>query len=112
MLEVTNSRDFEQMELKKGWWGCDLGKYRACDSTYCLFEASTMPPLDSVLLYGEFQWLIPVEPVPEYYTHVTNAWQQATQRLAEAKALDLFIPKSVRVFLQNLDLPKRFPSCT
>ena len=46
-----------QSPFPRGWWSFDLGPYRPCSSTYELYAADSLPPLDEAQLRGDFAWL-------------------------------------------------------
>lgn len=88
----------------KGWWGCDLGSYRACDGTYQLYPYDSLPAPEESLFHGEFQWLVgtsdehaaPADPAP----------------LAALAAAGLNLPKSFVDFMSSPARQSQVPSCT
>jgi len=88
----------------KGWWGCDLGSYRPCESTYQLYPYDSLPAPEESLFHGEFQWLIGTgdEPLPPADPAPLQALQQA----------GLVLPQSFVDFMHSPELQRRVPSCT
>ncbi len=71
----------------KSWWSFDLGKYRACDSTYMRYDYETIPPLDEKLFDGTFAWLGEGEPdakLAKRALHLKNALREVGLKLPEA----------------------------
>jgi hypothetical protein len=93
--------------LHRGWWGTDLGEYRACDGTYACYKPETMPPLDNKLFDGSFAWLSnsasKAKPKPA---------KNLASLLAAAKKASLSLPSSFVTFFENGTLAELIPSCT
>lgn len=85
-------------KLHRGWWGTDLGKYRACDGTYAYYKPETIPPLDDRLFTGTFSWL-------------TKKTATPSPNLAPLQA-SLALPASFVAFFSNRALADAIPSCT
>jgi hypothetical protein len=106
----------DQTPYQSGWWGADLGKYRACDSTYCLFEYDSLPPLDESVLQGDFRWLTPPTAATEKQMQPHQPRQSAQQvaMLAQLQQLEqaLVLPPAFRLFMSRTDWQDAMPSCT
>ena len=99
-----------------GWYSFDLGKYRPCDSTYCYYDYSTLPPLDMNQFQGTFDWLKPLAggnlgayatPEPD-----TPILKKLDKLKAAAQQLNLTLPASFQSFMQNTTWQSYIPSCT
>jgi hypothetical protein len=59
--------------FRAAWCATDLGEYRACRGTYERYRYESLPPLDSSLFVGAFQWLGRAgDPLPENVTKLTG----------------------------------------
>jgi hypothetical protein len=85
--------------LHQGWWGTDLGPYRACSGTYCLFDVASLPPLPP--LDGTFSWL-----------PAAKGAQGAAPDRPVVIPDDPAIPASYVTFMNRPDLMAAIPSCT
>jgi hypothetical protein len=98
-----------------GWWGTDLGKYRACDGTYCFFASESLPPLPA--LDGSLDWL---GPLPEHLDHEMEIHRSYAPEkrgridtiAAQAEQLGLTLPLAFLRVMGTNELQERFPSCT
>ncbi len=98
-----------------GWWSFDLGTYRPCDSTYCLFSAADLPPLpwpsDATL-----SWLPPLGEALDRQMAVYRNDPAARGRVdaiaADAARLGLKLPSNFVRFMGAPALQDRIPSCT
>lgn len=89
------------MKLHRGWWGTDLGSYRACDGTYAYYKPETLPPLDETLFRGAFQWLEQAAQTP-----------QPSKELAALLKTTTKLPSAFVTFFSDAHLPGQIPSCT
>lgn len=104
-----------RIPFASGWWSFDLGTYRPCDGTYCLFSAADLPPIpwpvDATL-----SWLPPLsEPLDrqmDLYRNDPAARGRADAIAAEAARLGLTIPRPFARFMSTPELQDRIPSCT
>lgn len=101
------------------WWGVDLPGARACDGTYCRFEYDALPPLDTTLLRGEFQWLMPPGARLDEITALHRRADPQARMAARLKALaadaaekGTTLPAPFIAFMGSLEWQERIPSCT
>src|SRR5258707_14192784 len=98
-----------------GWWGTDLGKYRACDSTYCFFASESLPPLPEQ--DGSLDWL---GPLPErldremeiHRSHAPENRGRIDTLAVQAGQLGLVGPPGLLAGMGSPGLHGLFPSCT
>ena len=90
--------------LAHGWWGTDLGKYRACDGTYAFY--GVVPPLDQTLFRGAWQWLQPSKRKDDTPTRAVAALAAA------AEAAGSPLPGPFERFMSDPSLQEQVPSCT
>ena len=110
----------DQTPFRAGWWSFDLGKYRACNGTYCFFPYESIPPLDQGLFRGEFQWLAELDAAhrtqQEIYDQDDTPHEQLAPRLEQLRAhagqLGLSLPESFLKFMRSGALQDQIPSCT
>jgi hypothetical protein len=92
----------------KPWWvSYDLGKYRPCDATYCVYPYKGIPPLDAAALDGTFRYLSakPVKPA---------AWAVKAVAALDKKvqAVGRVLPPAFRELMSRPKLYASIPSCT
>lgn len=100
--------------FQMGWWGTDLGRYRACDSTYCFYAYDSLPPLPP--LDGSLSWLgaLPDE-LDQQMASYRNPPEErgALGRMREdADRLGLVLPAAFLRLMSSSELQDRIPSCT
>lgn len=104
-----------QTPFASGWWSFDLGTYRPCDGTYCLFSAADLPPIpwpqDATL-----SWLPPlsesIDRQMAVYRNAPAARGRVDAIAAEAARLGLTLPRPFVRFMGTPELHDRIPSCT
>jgi len=110
----------EQTPFTAGWYGADLGEYRECGGTYCLFAYESLPPLPVEQFAGEFTWLgvmsekieaetRPHRPPPAYYNKIINRLASLQE---QARTLNLPLPEPFVRFMSRPDWQNMIPSCT
>lgn len=82
------------------WWSFDLGDHRPCDGTYELYPYDSIPPVDTSLFRGTFQWLGQPSDEPD---------DLSTFR---ANAEGLALPPAFLRFMADRDLRNTVPSVT
>lgn len=108
-------RSFESLTpFTPGWWAFDLGKYRPCDSTYCLYPYESLPPLGPV--DETLSWLGPLAETTDQQMGIHRNEPSARGSLAavvtSAAALGLTLPESFSRLMASPELQDRIPSCT
>ncbi|HLY29534.1 MAG TPA: hypothetical protein VKQ36_00775 [Ktedonobacterales bacterium] len=108
--------------FKWGWYSFDLGKYRPCDGTYCLYPYESIPPLPiaATRLDGSLDWLTPpadaTDARMEVYRPSDEARARLTQRLDATKEsaaqLGLTLPTAFVTLMASPELQDHIPSCT
>jgi hypothetical protein len=100
------------LPFRAGWWSFDLGHYRPCDSTYCLWPAAGLPPL--MPLDGSLRWLGPLDPSgdPALARRTAEVQQYLAEVRAEAERLSLRLPDAYTRLMGAPELQDRIPSCT
>lgn len=100
--------------FKRGWWSFDLGQYRPCDGTYCLYPFESLPPIppdDESLA-----WLVslPGDLDRQMALYRNSAEPRGSiQTIAAAAAqLGLTLPPSFQRLMGAPELQHRIPSCT
>lgn len=98
-----------------GWWSFDLGTYRPCDSTYCLFSSADLPPLPWPL-DTTLSWLPPLGEALDrqmaVYRNEPAARGRVDEIAAAAARLGLKLPSAFVRFMGAPELQDRIPSCT
>jgi hypothetical protein len=84
-----------------GWFGTDLGPYRACGGTYDLFPADSLPPLPP--LDGSFGWLPTLEGGMEYMDPAPGL---------TVDGIGVALPPSFVSFMARPEWRAAIPSCT
>ena len=112
--DQTDQATQRRIPFGRGWWGTDLGAYRACDSTYCFFPYESLPPLpppDATLA-----WL---GPLPEHLDREMEVHRNEPGKrgrldaiAAEAQQLGLTLPPAFLRLMGSRELQDRIPSCT
>ena len=110
----------EQTPFRPGWYGTDLGAYRPCDGTYCLYPYESLPPLPDERFRGDFAWLGVLDASLDRTMEVYRPPQAARERMAArvgqlamaARRLGLTLPAPFLGFMGAVDLQARIPSCT
>lgn len=104
-----------QIPFASGWWSFDLGTYRPCDSTYCLFSVADLPPIPWPL-DATLGWLPPLSETIERQMTVYRNDPAARGRVdaiaAEAARRGLTLPRPFARFMSTPELQDRIPSCT
>ncbi len=104
----------EGIPFGHGWWGTDLGKYRACDSTYCSFPSESLPPLTN--FDGTLSWLgtLPEQLDRQMEIHRNDPSERGQiDAIAEqARHLGLTLPPAFVELMGSSELQDRIPSCT
>lgn len=100
--------------FERGWWSFDLGRYRPCDGTYCLFPYESLPPItepDETL-----SWLEPLGETIDQRMEVYRNPRAARGKLGElvraAGTLGLSLPDAFLRLMISGELQDRIPSCT
>jgi hypothetical protein len=100
--------------FKTAWWGTDLGRYRSCDSTYCLYPYESLPPLPP--LDGSLTWLgaLPSDVDQQMEAHRNAPDERGTlAHIREAAdRLGLALPGAFLRLMASAELQDRIPSCT
>ena len=92
-----------------GWFGQELGKFRAGNSTYNCYAPDELPPI-RIPLTGSFDWL---EAAPEQDLHLAASPETtaaALRKLLVSHAMDL--PPEFVKFFQTPSLWRRISTCT
>ncbi len=104
----------EGVPFKPGWWGTDLGRYRACDGTYCFFPYESLPPLTN--FDGTLSWL---GALPDHLDHEMEVHRndpsergQIDALAGQARQLGLTLPPAFVELMGSSELQDRIPSCT
>lgn len=99
-----------------GWYATDLGLYRPCDSTYCLYPYDSLPPLPALHMQETLHWLEPLDEDIKNQMHKYSSPLEIRTRLTsiitEAEQLKLSLPASFLQLMASPDLQDRIPSCT
>jgi hypothetical protein len=100
------------LPFRTGWWSFDLGRYRPCDSTYCLWPAESLPPLRP--LDGTLLWLGPLDPSgdPELARRGADARERLADVQVQVARLGLRLPEAYVRLMGAPELQDRIPSCT
>jgi hypothetical protein len=100
--------------FEPGWWSFDLGRYRPCDGTYCLFPYESLPPIpapDETL-----SWLAPlgapIDRQMEVHRNPPAARGKLEPIVTAAAELGLTLPDAFVRLMAAPDLQDRIPSCT
>jgi hypothetical protein len=97
-----------------GWYSFDLGRYRPCDGTYCLFAYESLPPLPH--LDGTLSWLGPLDEDTNRQLQIYRSAPEARGKLHEVAAtaatLGLTLPDAFQRLMASPELQDRIPSCT
>ena len=111
---MTNQEPKGLTNFKSGWYSFDLGRYRPCDSTYCLYPYESIPPIgapDETL-----SWLGPLSSGTDDKMEIHRNPHDARGRLdevaAHARQLGLIFPESFKTLMASPELQDRIPSCT
>ncbi|HEX8733564.1 MAG TPA: hypothetical protein VF725_16050 [Ktedonobacterales bacterium] len=106
--------ELSSVPFAAGWWSFDLGRYRPCDSTYCLLPYDALPPLAQV--DDAFDWLTPrsgrAGDGADPSGNAEEARSQVETLVADAAAHGLTLPASFVRLMSAPDLQGRIPSCT
>ena len=104
----------EGVPFKPGWWGTDLGRYRACDGTYCFFPYESLPPLTN--FDGTLSWLgaLPdhLDAQMEVHRNDPSERGQIDALADQARQLGLTLPPAFVELMGSSELQDRIPSCT
>jgi FAD-linked oxidoreductase len=104
----------EGVLFKPGWWGTGLGRYRACDGTYCYSPYDSLPPLTN--FDGTLSWLgaLPDHLDAQLEVHRNDPSERGQiDALAEqARQLGLTLPPAFVELMGSSELQDRVPSCT
>ncbi len=103
-----------------GWLSFDLGHYRPCNSTYCLFPYNKLPDLSHIEWHGDFRWLSSLDDsmnsLMEIYRPDEKTRQETAKRLTylqdEARSLGLSLPPAFVTLMSSWELQTRIPSST
>ena len=110
----TTPRQQPPAPFTMGWWAADLGRYRPCDGTYCLYPYESLPPLPP--LDGSLAWLgaLPdaVDGQMEPYRNAPGVRGNLERITAEAERLGLTLPGAFLRLMGSPELQDRIPSCT
>ena len=114
MDQPMDQRGQAPTPFEMGWWGTGLGRYRACDSTYCFYAYDSLPPLPP--LDGSLSWLgaLPDE-LDQRMAIYRNPPEErgSLARLREdADRLGLVLPADFLRLMSSPELQDRVPSCT
>jgi hypothetical protein len=100
--------------FRPGWYAFDLGRYRPCDSTYCLYPYESVPPVPAP--DESLAWLGPLDERTDQQMQVhRNAPEERgklDQIVAAAHRLGLSLPPSFLRLMGSPELQDRIPSCT
>lgn len=110
----------DETKFKAGWWSTDLGPYRDCASTYCLFPYEDLPPLDMSIFQGELGWLTglenelweimaPLRPAPD---EKAQTLANLDRLIAEAEGRNIALPEVFLRFMGSPELQAAIPSST
>lgn len=106
--------DLSSVPFVAGWRSFGLRRYRACNSTYCLFSYDTLPPLAPA--DETFDWLTPLS---AQLSSPTSAGLNAAEAREHVEALaadvaghGLRLPASFTRLMSTPELQDRIPSCT
>ena len=109
---MTNQEPESLSNFKRGWYSFDLGSYRACDGTYCLYE--NIPPIDTP--DETLNWLGPLDSDTDAKMEIHRNPAEARGKLdavaAHAQQLGLTLPESFKTLMASPKLQDRIPSCT
>ena len=96
------------------WWAFDLGRYRACDGTYCRYDYDSLPPLPAVS--ESLDWLEPLDERTDaqmaIHRNPPEARGEGAKIAATATRLGLTLPESFVRLMSSPELQDRIPSCT
>ena len=88
------------------WVSFDLGKYRPCDQTYCVYPSASVPPLDAAALDGTFRFLgAPGKPD-------ARAEKRVAALEKKVRAVGLRLPSPFVTLMSRPRLYNRISSCT
>jgi hypothetical protein len=100
--------------FEPGWWSFDLGSYRPCDGTYCLFPYESLPPTaepDETL-----SWLAPLggalDQRMEIYRNPVGERGKLGGIVRAADTLGLALPDAFLRLMISTELQDHIPSCT
>jgi hypothetical protein len=100
--------------FRPGWYAFDLGRYRPCDSTYCLYPYASVPPVPAP--DESLAWLGPLDERTDQQMQIHRDRQVASGKLdqivASARRLGLTLPPSFLRLMGSPELQDRIPSCT
>jgi len=104
--------------FQQAWLSFDLGTYRPCNGTYCYYNYEELPPLDTKLFQGTFDWL------PNLSQHLRQrlaVYQQIDENtlnenlqslLLACRAKNIQLPPEFIVLMNEYELQQQIPSCT
>jgi hypothetical protein len=97
-----------------GWWSFDLGTYRPCGSTYCLYPYDSLPPIRE--LRGTLDWLSPLDSQTDErmqpYRNSSESRRRLTELENEVSKLGLSLPNAFVHLMSASKLQDQIPSCT
>ena len=110
----------DQAPFQSAWMSFNLGDVRECDGTYCFYPYESLPPLDTSIFRGEFQWLSPKDKSVAEQTEIHQPSDEHKQRMlaklesikSQAQSIGLQLPTEFVKFMSSLELQHEVPSCT
>ncbi len=104
----------DQPPFPQAWWSFDLGRYRGCDGTYCIYAYDSLPPLPAVS--ESLDWLEPMNERTDAQMAIHRNPPEARGEVAKltdtAARLGLRLPESFVRLMSDSELQDRIPSCT
>ncbi len=105
--------------FQPAWWSVALPGYRECDGTYCFFPYETIPPIDTSLFQGDFQWLPPLNDEmlerlaiyknPGAAAHLVDRLEALQTSAAQ---MGLRLPDAFLKFMATPEMQEQIPSST
>ena len=109
-----NGHTAGQPPFPLAWWSFDLGRYRACDGTYCRYEDGNLLSVPTVS--ESLDWLEPLDQRTDAHMAIhrnpPEARGEVVKIAASATRLGLTLPESFVRLMSSPELQDRIPSCT